>query len=40
MSIRNMHHFLAPHSVAVIGASARAGSVGSTALAKVVGGWC
>jgi acetyltransferase len=37
MSIRNLHHFFAPHSVAVIGASARAGSVGSTVLANVVG---
>ena len=37
MSIRNLHHFFAPHSVAVIGASARTGSVGATVLANVVG---
>jgi acetyltransferase len=35
MSIRNLHHFFAPQSVAVIGASGRAGSVGATVLANV-----
>ncbi|WP_198118822.1 bifunctional acetate--CoA ligase family protein/GNAT family N-acetyltransferase [Massilia rhizosphaerae] len=37
MSIRNLHHFVAPQSVAVVGASARVGSVGATVLANVVG---
>lgn len=36
MSIRNLGHFFAPGSVAVIGASARAGSVGATVLANLV----
>lgn len=36
MSVRNLGHFFAPDSVAVIGASARAGSVGATVLANLV----
>ncbi|MFC5547085.1 GNAT family N-acetyltransferase [Massilia aerilata] len=38
MSVRNLHYFFSPRSVAVIGASARPGSVGATVLANVVGG--
>ncbi|MVW60645.1 GNAT family N-acetyltransferase [Massilia sp. NEAU-DD11] len=37
MSIRNLDHFFAPDSIAVIGASARTGSVGATVLANVLG---
>ncbi|MFS2219031.1 GNAT family N-acetyltransferase [Telluria sp. Tellsp104] len=37
MSIRYLNHFFAPDSVAVIGASARPGSVGATVLANIVG---
>jgi len=37
MSMRHLHHFFAPDSVAVIGASARPGSVGATVLANVAG---
>ena len=36
MSIRNLGHFFAPGSVAVVGASARPGSVGATVLANLV----
>jgi acetyltransferase len=35
MSIRNLSHFFTPASVAVIGASARAGSVGATVLGNI-----
>ncbi|MCS0628234.1 bifunctional acetate--CoA ligase family protein/GNAT family N-acetyltransferase [Telluria mixta] len=38
MSMRNLNHFFTPDSVAVIGASARPGSVGATVLANVAGG--
>jgi acetyltransferase len=38
MSMRHLNHFFAPDSVAVIGASARPGSVGATVLANVAGG--
>ncbi|MET0981573.1 MAG: bifunctional acetate--CoA ligase family protein/GNAT family N-acetyltransferase [Telluria sp.] len=38
MSIRNLDHFFTPDSVAVVGASARPGSVGATVLANVVSG--
>ena len=37
MSIRNLDHFFAPDSIAVVGASARTGSVGATVLANVLG---
>ena len=37
MSIRNLDHFFAPDSIAVIGAWARTGSVGATVLANVLG---
>jgi acetyltransferase len=36
MSVRNLEHFFRPRSVALIGASARAGSVGATVLANLV----
>lgn len=36
MSIRNLNHFFAPGSVAVIGASGRTGSVGATVLSNLV----
>jgi acetyltransferase len=38
MSVRNLEHFFGPHSVAVIGASARPGSVGATVLGNLAGG--
>lgn len=38
MSIRNLGHFFAPDSVALVGASARPGSVGATVLASLLGG--
>jgi acetyltransferase len=38
MSIRNLNHFFTPASVAVVGASARAGSVGMTVLANLASG--
>jgi acetyltransferase len=38
MSIRNLSHFFTPDSVALVGASARAGSVGATVLANLVSG--
>ena len=38
MSTRNLHHFFHPESVAVVGASARAGSVGATVLANLLSG--
>ncbi|MBQ5948484.1 bifunctional acetate--CoA ligase family protein/GNAT family N-acetyltransferase [Massilia sp. ST3] len=38
MSIRNLSHFFSPSSVAVIGASDRAGSVGATVWRNVAGG--
>lgn len=37
MSIRHLQHFFRPRSVAVIGASARPGSVGATVLANLAG---
>jgi acetyltransferase len=36
MSIRHLHYFFKPKSVAIIGASERAGSVGSTVLANLL----
>lgn len=38
MSVRHLQHFFSPRSVAVIGASARPGSVGATLLANLAGG--
>ncbi|MFC4933052.1 bifunctional acetate--CoA ligase family protein/GNAT family N-acetyltransferase [Massilia sp. GCM10023247] len=38
MSIRNLTHFFTPDAVALVGASARAGSVGATVLANLVSG--
>jgi hypothetical protein len=38
MSIRNLSHFFTPDSVALVGASARTGSVGATVLANLVSG--
>ena len=37
MSVRNLQHLFAPKSVALIGASARAGSVGATVLRNLLG---
>jgi acetyltransferase len=37
MSVRHLHHFFTAQSVAVIGASARPGSVGATVLSNLVG---
>jgi len=38
MSIRNLQHLFSPASVAIVGASERAGSVGATVLRNVIGG--
>jgi acetyltransferase len=38
MSVRNLQHLFAPRSVALIGASARPGSMGATLLANLQGG--
>jgi len=38
MSVRHLQHFFNPRSVAVIGASARPGSIGATVLANLAGG--
>ena len=38
MSVRNLQHLFAPQSVALIGASARPGSMGATLLASLQGG--
>ena len=38
MSVRNLEHFFTAQSVAVVGASARQGSVGATVLANLMSG--
>ncbi|RZA29674.1 MAG: GNAT family N-acetyltransferase, partial [Lysobacteraceae bacterium] len=38
MSVRNLEHFFSAQSIAVVGASARLGSVGATVLANLMSG--